>query len=326
MPIFGDPDKSRTPLAPLIRKRSYPKPPAVPLVRATNDRTRGTGYTRAGTTASPEAYAAWAMTVPGSAPWIQGTPAYDYFHPATGGGAPPPIAAAAPATLPPLHEIKWKKADFDIPGGRAPSWWVNLIPKDLKNVERPDVSSLMMLNTLIPYLSPEDQYNAAAQLYTTAADAFSYYKSEKLGKTLPIDEESIRRSSQEGLTSVDPAYFTSTQRAQDALNALSNMRQASVKGNRWKLGPGYTWLQNITGALQRFGGVGGERMSRVQEQGLMGALDPLLAQGQSGEIGPVASIGRMLSTPFFSQDQLFKKRQTQTGQQFLGGISPYLFS
>ena len=324
-----------SPLAPLVRltndktKPRLQEPKSIPRVRLTNDRTSGIGYERAGTSASPAAYAAWAMTVPGSAPWIKGTPAYDYFNQSSGGGgggSAVPSAPAGPATLPPLHDIKWTQANFDVPGGRKPNWWVNLMPQNLADVERPDVSYLMMLNTLIPYLSPEDQRNAAAQLYTTAADAFSYYKPEKTGTDIPLDMDTIRRSAKTGLTATDPAYFTSTERAKEVMKALSNMREAAVQGNRWKLGPGYTWLQNITGALQKYGGVGGERQSRVQEQALLGALDPLLAQGQSGEIGPSAAIGRMLSTPFFSQDQLFKKRQTQTGQQFLGGISPYLFA
>ena len=260
-------------------------------------------------------------------PYYSGAPILPPTPAAGGGGGGGVAPALAPSTtLPPLHDIKWKIADFDVPGGRKPDWWVNLVPKNLSDVERPDVSYLMMLNTLIPYLSPEDQQNAAAQLYTTAADAFSYYKSEKIGAKVPLDIDTIRQSAKTGLTPTDPAYFTSIDRAKNALQALSNMREATVQGNRWKLGPGYTWLQNITGALQRYGGTGGERMSRVQEQALMGALDPLLAQGQSGEIGPNAAIGRMLSTPFFSQDQLFKRRQTQTGQTFLGGISPYLFA
>lgn len=322
----GGGKKKKSPLSPLT---SLPK--SIPIVRLTNDRTSGIGYERAGTSASPAAYAAWSMTVPGSAAYIKGTPAYDFFHPPTssgggGGGGVPSAAAATSATLPPLHDIKWKTADFDVPGGKKPNWWVNLVPQNLSDVERPDVSYLMMLNTLIPFLSPEDQRNAAAQLYTTAADAFSYYKPEKTGTDIPLDMDTIRRSSKTGLTATDPAYYTSLERAKDVMKALSNMREASVQGNRWKLGPGYTWLQNITGALQKYGGVGGERQSRVQEQAMMGALDPLLAQGQSGEIGPNAAIGRMLSTPFFSQDQLFKRRQTQTGQTFLGGVSPYLFA
>src|SRR3990167_4464271 len=260
-------------------------------------------------------------------PYYSGAPILPPTPAAGGGGGGGVAPALAPSTtLPPLHDIKWKIADFDVPGGRKPDWWVNLVPKNLSDVERPDVSYLMMLNTLIPYLSPEDQQNAAAQLYTTAADAFSYYKPEKTGTDIPLDIDTIRRSAKTGLTAIDPAYFTSTERAKEVMKALSNMREAAVQGNRWKLGPGYTWLQNITGTLQKYGGVGGERQSRVQEQALLGALDPLLAQGQSGEIGPNAAIGRMLSTPFFSQDQLFKRRQTQTGQTFLGGISPYLFA
>jgi len=81
-----------SPLAPLVRltndktKPRLQEPKSIPRVRLTNDRTSGIGYERAGTSASPAAYAAWAMTVPGSAPWIKGTPAYNYFNQSSGGG------------------------------------------------------------------------------------------------------------------------------------------------------------------------------------------------------------------------------------------------
>jgi len=263
---------------------------------------------------------AWAASTPGSAPGIVGTPAYALSHPSVGGGAPP-VLPVAPTTIKPLWDVKWQKATYDVPGGNKPSWWVNLIPKDLKDAERPDVQYLMMLNTMLPYLSPEDQRNAASQLYTTAADAFSYYKPKRIPITVPLSPEEAAQSATNA-PAIDLPYFESQARSQQAIQALSNLRESTVKGNRWKLGPGYTWLQQILGTFGGAGfgaGPGQQRMTKSQQSSLLGALDPLLAQGQSPEIGPISAIGRMLATPFFSQRNL---RKNQAGTS----INPYLFA
>lgn len=243
-----------------------------------------------------------------------------------GGGAAPATTAIAPPAIKNLWDIKWQQASYDVPGGNKPSWWVNLVPKDVKDAERPDVQYLMMLNTMIPYLSPEDQRNAASQLYSTAADAFSYYKPERTPITAPIGLETLLTSpaaQAAGTPVLDEAYYGSKQRAEEATTALSNMRQATVKGNRWKLGPGYTWLQSLIGAFTGFGsgeqpGAGspppiaankGQRLTSTQMMQLLGSLDPLLAQGQGGEIGPFGAIGRMFAQPFATSGQVFGPRQ-----------------
>ena len=312
MPAFEDKypiAKKKSPLAPLYRKSRITWRPDMSIPE-------GLGLPKVSSSARPAPwpgqYDPEGLGLTGGSPWVATEKTYinrwnKYLATLNsggggggGGGAPPP--PPAPAGVKPIWEVQWKPATYDVPGGNKPSWWVNLQPADPTDAERPDVQYLMSLNSTIPYLSPEDQRNAAAQLYTMAADAFSYYKPEKIGAVIPHTADTIRMSAQPGLTSIDTEYFASQRRAKDVMKALSNMREATVQGNRWKLGPGYTWLQQLVGALSSYGGQGPEeRQSKTQRAALLGQLDPLLGMGQGAEIGPYANIGRMLTSPFFSQ-------------------------
>jgi hypothetical protein len=235
------------------------------------------------------------------------------------------IPTPAPGSgIRPLHEVRWKEHTFDAVGGQAPDWWVGLVPANKADAERADVQALMMLNTLIPYLSPEDQKRAASQLYTTAADAFSYYKPNVIEATkIPVDITTARLSGQD-LTAIDTDYYSSTERAEGITKILSQMREATVEGNRWQLGPGYTWLQSIAGAIEEHSpGEGG--MTRSGYQAFLGALDPLMGMAGSQEIGPVAALGQMLAQPFFSQTQLQPSSQDITGQRRFGRANRMFF-
>lgn len=235
---------------------------------------------------------------------------------AYGGGSVPTYGADG--GISPIHKVKWKEGSFDLQGANAPSWWKPLVPKDAKDAERPDVQFLMMLNTMIPYLSPEDQRNAASQIYAAAADAFSYYKPEKISIDVPVSQQTANLSQQPGLTPVNEQYFQSAGRATGAIDALSQLRAQTVKGNRWKLAPGYTWLQQVLGAAGQYGGSPGAGQTRSQFLAMQGALDPLLAQSGTAELGGVGAIGRLFAQPFFSQTQLRPTSQGPGGQTFFG--------
>lgn len=286
---------------------------------------------------------------------------------------PIPIGPApSPEGLKPLHDVKWKAGDFNLEAGKAPAWWKGLVPEDVADAERADVQTLMMLNTLIPYMSPEDQRRAASQLYAANADAFSAYKPENLEIAVPYDPNTRFLPGGENLPTIDRDYYLSSERARGAINVLNQMREQTVGGNRWKLGPGYTWMQQVLGALEQFGGgesrykydptqqptpgpVGLDRpavltpeqeeywakydrgeepgpgsfdrsgpMTRTDMLAMMGALDPLMAQGQSAELGSFGAIGQMLSQPFFSQGQLIPSYQ-QGGTTRFGAPNPLLF-
>jgi len=249
-----------------------------------------------------------------------------------------PTAGVADATIKPIHDVQWKAATFNLQDANAPSWWKPLVPKDAKDAERPDVQFLMMLNTMIPYLSPEDQRNAAAQIYASAADAFSYYKPEKITVDVPVTEQTAKLSQQTGLTTIDQSYYQSRARSRGALEALNQMREQTVGGNRWKLGPGYTWMQQVLGGLEQYGGgpsagspalgvgafpdTGDQTRSQFLAQ--QGALDPLLAQSGTAELGGIGAVGRMFSQPFFSQGAMRPTMQGPGGRTFFGQPSGLL--
>ena len=227
-----------------------------------------------------------------------------------------PAGPAQPA-ISELVNIKWKPTTFNVGSGNAPSWWAPKIPEDSANAADPRVNFLMTLNSMIPYLSPEDQRNAAAQLYSMDADNFSEYKPEKIQVAAPVTEETSLAAAREGTPAgpvINQGYFTSRERARDAINLLSQLREQTVGGNRWQISPAYTLLQQILGASEQFGGGGSVgkygsyadtgRQTRSQFLAQQGALDPLLAQAKSGEAGGFGAIAQMLASPFFSQGAL----------------------
>lgn len=246
----------------------------------------------------------------------------------------------APQEIVPLHEIKWKEGSFDLENARAPEWWHPVIPQNAEDMKRPDVSYLAMLNASIPYLSPEDQRNAAAQLYATDADNFSFYKPDKLTGKTPITKETSLLSERykekpEEFEIIDRGYFQSAGRGTGFINALNQLREQTVGGERHDIagtGQPYTWLQQVAGVLESFGGdMPSSRklpskgpLSRSRYLSMISALDPLLAMGKSANIGATANIGRMFAQPFFSQGALMPMSQ-QAGIKRFGLRNPALF-
>jgi hypothetical protein len=196
----------------------------------------------------------------------------------------------------------------------------------------------MTLNSMIPFLSPEDQRNAAAQIYAMDADNFSEYKPEAIQTQIPVTEETALAAAREGTPTGGPTmnrdYFNSRQRSRDAINLLSQLREQTVGGNRWKIAPAYTSLQQILGAMEQFGGGGSTgqfgsyadsgRQTRSQQLAMMGALDPLMAQARSPEAGGFGAIAQMLASPFFSQGGLNPTYQGPGGRVLFGRQNPLL--
>jgi len=120
---------------------------------------------------------------------------------------------------------------------------------------------------------------------------------------------------------IDTGYQRSGARGTDVLDALSNMREATVGSEVHEFGAGYQYqyLQNIAGALEGHDGGG----TRAQRQSLMGELDPLLAQGSGGELGGYGELGRMIAQPYFTNmSPGFSKNQS--GNYNFGKMNPYL--
>ena len=152
----------------------------------------------------------------------------------TGGGGG--TAAADPAVKE-VHEFEWKDVEFSPESGQAPGWWVGgRVPKNVDDASDPRVNFMMTMNAMIPYMSPEDQRNAAAQLYAMDANNWSEYKPEKLKTTLPEVGPAGR------LTTPTRRYFGSRQRSTGAINMLNQLREATVGGNRFKISPDRIFL------------------------------------------------------------------------------------
>lgn len=243
----------------------------------------------------------------------------------SGGGESMSVPQVAPE-LAPITSIKWKQGTFNLQDAKSPTWWKSLIPENAADMERPDVAYVAMLNTMIPYMSPEDQKRAAGLIYeTVGGDQFGHYEQSQI--QVPISKETAGLTSQTGLPVIDTQYYQSSSRASGAVDALSQLREMTVGGNREKIGGtgiGYRFLQDLLQQIQSFGGKPGEGQTRSQMLAMQGALDPIMAQAGTSEIGPVGAIAQMLSQPFFSQSNLYPYSKSN-GRVFFGQPNPVLF-
>lgn len=224
---------------------------------------------------------------------------YGYSGGVGGGGA----SAPAPIT--------W--ASFGSNVANAPSWWKAMKPSEMN----PETEFMASLNMLIPFLSPEDQKTAASTIYQINAKDFSH-----------LNPETIKVTPENELSSSTTRYFTSADRANRALSALTELAGAVGKSDA-DLGPGYRYLRSILDAGKQFGG-GGEPNSgqtRRQYQQMMGALDPLLAQsgGTGSVLSPYGSLVKMLAQPYFSGGQLMPMTKTSDGRYVFGTPNAQLF-
>lgn len=261
-----------------------------------------------------------------------------------GGGWELPSPQEAGGELADLHDIEFEEYEVDYQDANVPSWWKAWKPKDREMLKRPDVAYLTMLNSIIPYLSPEDQRNAAAQLYTAHGQAFAGYKQSAIeevepGKKTITHEQALLSDAYKAdptqFNVMDRDYFTSKARATGFIDALNQMRlavgNADETGTGFKRehiggsGEGYRWLQQLAGMGENYGGdpLGGQ--TNADYMAYLGGIDPLMSLGESELIGPVAAIGQMFAKPFFSAGALHPTYQTPTGQTALGSPNKLLF-
>ena len=234
----------------------------------------------------------------------------DFFAPEPGGGSvllPPLPPTQTTGYQPP--EVKWHTGTYEAAGSNVPSWWRPMVPRNSEDYNRPDAVFTMMMNAMIPYLSPEDQVTVGRQLYTMWGNDFSMYKD------LDVDAQISAEQSALGIegTIADVSYFRSPQRGADAVRTLSNMRESTVGGDRWKFGPGYKFIQEL---MEAFGNVG--KTTRAGTVQTLGQIDPLLSASQSGELAPYNPLANMLTNPFFSRFQLTPTSRTASGEYIFG--------
>jgi len=202
-------------------------------------------------------------------------------------------------------------SSYSVPN--APSWWKGMTYSG----DEANTKYAMMLNALIPSLSPEDQRAMATYLYqtfnATMPNAFSAYNPEvaNYGAVPKINTEL-------------QAQFTSKKRATDALSALDKMVTGAGKPAT-SFGEGYTYLRNLLSTMGSFGGESAiNQQTRQQVVQQLGAVSPLLAQAK-GTLAPYASIAQALTTPFFSSGSMIPISKDAKGNYIFGAVNKRLY-
>jgi len=254
-----------------------------------------------------------------------------------------PSAGSLPPAEPPSEDgykmFEWDEGGYELAGGAAPDWWQAFVPTEVT----PETAYGAMLNAMIPFISPEDQVRVAHSLYNMFDTEMSHYKPGYIPEVSTVTEDQARYLMSQGrpvsgiwegsqqkqlatgetittrTSELEPfsdqmrRYFMSSKRATDAIQTLSNMREAMVQGNRWKLGPGYKWLQNIMGSVAGRGAGGGAGQTRQQYLSMLGAVDPFLSQAGSGELQAFGPLGQMLTKPYFTAGQMMPQQSGRFG-------------
>lgn len=238
-----------------------------------------------------------------------------------GGGGGGGGAAAPPQPTP----ITWSVGNYKAFGPNIPTWWKPMVPHGTAANERPDVQFSLMMNAMIPYVSPEDQVTVARKLYETWGDQFGVYKGvgikgtrvrggkESAGRA-PISREQQQRGIEGQLA--NEQFFRGPQRADFARQTLESIRQNVTKD----IGAGGRFMEDILSAISQTGG-GRTRASTAE---MLGQIDPMLAGAQAGALAPFGPLGKMTAAPFFSKFQQQPVQRTETGGFIFGKPSKLL--
>ena len=267
-----------------------------------------------------------AFTFPEQEQQANGGGYYGGYYGGGGGGAPA------------QEDIEWILGDYDV-GGQGPDWWRPFTVENSEHFSNPAVSATLMMNALIGSgaLSDEDARTMAKQLYTTwggqtADNPWDLY-STKFGEREDFEGAPTMQGSfnpfiseqQVALGQTGPGVIGmdrfSRDRSEQALDALNMMREATVGGNINEFGPGYQYLQEIAGTL---GEAGSGPASRAEREQILGALDPMMAMSQGGELGAFSGIAQMLANPFHTNLPPNVSR-TQAGDYQFGRQNKGLF-
>lgn len=199
-------------------------------------------------------------------------------------------------TLPP---ITWEEK-YQVEG--APDWWRGFIPS--RNDPQTEYASL--LNSMIPYMSPEDQRYTASVLYRLYPETFTSYNPETMGMPpIPTD-----------MTTDINRWMTSLDRANALLATLDKVK--AVSASDAKFGPGYAFLNQLGSVLRDFGGAAGNGQTRTQYQQMMSALDPLTAETKQEDLSAYSTLTRMLAQPYYSAGPVTPTTQLQSGETIFG--------
>lgn len=237
-----------------------------------------------------------ALNVPPSAPGGDGTglKLMQNITNEDGGGGPP--------KPPPLT---WANK-YTVEG--APSWWRGMVPSRLNA----QTEYATILNSLVPYMSPEDQRYTASVLYRLYPAGF--------GKTYDAERTPMEAPPAK-LTTEERREMVSADRANQMLATLSKVRKlGGAKG----AGPGYKFLRQVATAQRDFGAKEGEGQTRQQYSQMAGALDPLIAETKGEKLSAFSELTRMITQPFYTAGKVTPTSELENGKTVFGeSISNY---
>lgn len=243
---------------------------------------------------------------------------------ATGSGGGGGSGGGSGGALPSPPSLEWKPT-YNIEG--APEWWQGLTPTALT----PSSELASLMNSMIPFMSPEDQRATAQQLSRAFPDAFNQYDPEQQ-EFGPIPTE---------ITSELQQQFESTDRARQALGALTNMAQ-SAGFTPDNFGPGYEFLRQVLDVQADLGGGGEfrarvpeaeaperaatERQTRQQRAQVRQSLEPLLGELKGRALQAFQPLVERLTQPGFSAGPLREQRRGRSGEIIPGAPNPRRFT
>lgn len=203
----------------------------------------------------------------------------------------------------PTPKVKWVRT-YAVAG--APTWWQGLTPDGALT---PELEYAMLMNSMIPYMSIEDQRSTAQNLFILFPEVFSMYNSAvtNLGTPAPLGE----------FVSEDyTSKFYSKQRAQAMLDTLNTVKSKVKKGS--DVGPGYHFLTQIASNLRDFGGPTGGLPTRQSILNLLGALDPLLGLTEGDTLSAFGPMAKNISTPFMAAGRVLPVSKLESGEYSFG--------
>lgn len=207
--------------------------------------------------------------------------------------APPP-----PASPPPLT---WSET-YSLEG--APSWWKGMTPSQLT----PETELASIMNSLIPYMTEEDQRQFATSLSSLFPKAFGHYSPEQTNFPTPTPKVGKEQTQ----------YMLSQQRAGSILNALGKMQQATGKKEE-DFGPGYKYMRNLASVMSDYGSqIGASGPTRRQVIDMYSAFDPLLSEAQGEKLGAFGELARSLAQPFYGAGKLVNVSRDDSGNWVFG--------
>lgn len=181
----------------------------------------------------------------------------------------------------------------------APSWWKGLVTDD----RSPEAMYAMLINSMIPYMSPEDQRYMGDYLSRFLPEHFGDYKASA--------EDTSRIPAPPQLDEQSKTYF-SAQRGKSMAETLEKMRVASGLPED-KVGAGYRFLKSLAKDIEVFGSGEGEGITRSKLARLYSSFDQKIGETQAGELQGYGELARAIANPFFSAGKLVGIQKDEQG-------------